>query len=134
MFAADYPFFDVFWTIVIFFTWVLWIWVVVAILSDVFRRGDIGGFTKALWVIFLIVLPFLGALIYLIAQHDGMQTRQLERAEAAQRHFDQHVRAVAGREGGGGVEEIAKAQELLGKGAIDQAEFDTIKAKALTHY
>jgi hypothetical protein len=126
--AADYPFLDVLWTMIIFFTWVIWIWIMVVILTDVFLRRDIGGWTKALWTIFLIVFPFLAALIYLIKQHDGLQQRQLERAGT--------FSAAAARSSAGpsdGVDQIHKAQELLEKGAITQAEFDTIKAKALSY-
>ena len=131
--AADYPFLDVLWTMIIFFAWVVWIWMMVFILSDVFRRSDIGGFAKAAWVVFMILLPFLGVLVYLIAQHDGLQKRNQEQAESAQRVFDDRVRAVAAQQGGGGgaASEIAKAQELLDKGTINQTEFDAIKAKAL---
>lgn len=126
--AADYPFLDVLWTMIIFFTWVIWIWIMIVILTDVFRRRDIGGWTKAAWTIFLIVFPFLAALIYLIKQHDGLQQRQLERAGAFSAAA---TRASAGPSDG--VEQIAKAQQLLEKGAITQAEFDTIKAKALSY-
>jgi Phospholipase_D-nuclease N-terminal len=73
--AADYPFLEIFWTLILFFAWVAWIWIVVTALIDVFRRDDIGGWSKATWVVFVIVLPFLGVLIYLIAQHDGMRER-----------------------------------------------------------
>ena len=130
--AADYPFLDILWTMIIFFTWVVWIWIMIVILTDVFRRHDIGGWKKALWVVFLIVLPFLAALVYLIANHDGMAQRQAERATAAQQSVDEHVRAVAAADGGGSsVDQIHKAQELLEKGAITQQEFDSLKAKAL---
>jgi hypothetical protein len=127
--AADYPLLDVFWTILIFFSWVAWIWILVAILSDVFRRRDIGGFAKAAWVVFVIVLPFLGVLIYLIAQHDGMAQRSAEQVAAAQHQFDERVKAVAASEGPAA--EIEKAGQLLSKGTINQAEFDALKAKAL---
>ncbi len=125
--ASDYPFLDVFWTIVVFFAWVAWIWVVITVLADIFRRHDIGGWTKALWVIFVIIVPFLGVLIYLIAQHDGMRDRSLEQAKSQQAAMDQYVRETAG----GSATEIAKAKELLDSGAITQAEYDSIKAKAL---
>jgi hypothetical protein len=127
--AADYPFLDVLWTMIIFFTWVVWIWIMIVILTDVFRRRDISGWTKALWVIFLIVLPFLGALVYLIAQHDGMSERQAEAARGQKAQMDDYVRSVAGS--GGAAAEIDKAKQLLDSGAIDQTEFDALKAKAL---
>jgi uncharacterized membrane protein YcjF (UPF0283 family) len=125
--AADYPFLDVFWSIVIFFAWLAWIWIAITCFIDIFRRHDIGGWHKAVWVVFIIVVPFLGVLVYLIAQHDGMRERTLEQAKAQQAAMDQYVRDTAG----GSASEIAKAKELLDSGAINQQEFDAIKAKAL---
>jgi hypothetical protein len=130
--AADYPFLDILWSMIIFFTWVVWIWMMITILSDVFRRRDIGGWKKTLWTMFLIVLPFLGVFVYLISNHDRLQERQLERAGVMQRRVDQRVVATNG--GGSGVDEIEKAQRLLKDGVIDQSEFDAIKVKALTYY
>ena len=127
--AADYPFLDVLWTMIIFFTWVVWIWIMIVILTDVFRRRDVSGWGKALWVIFLIVLPFLGALVYLIAQHDGMSQRQADAARGQKAQMDDYVRSVAGS--GGAAAEIDKAKQLLDSGAINQTEFDALKAKAL---
>jgi Short C-terminal domain/Phospholipase_D-nuclease N-terminal len=125
--AADYPFMDVLWSMIIFFFWVIWIWIVITVLMDVFRRHDIGGFAKALWVIFVVILPWLGVLIYLIAQHDGMRERSIKQAQAQQDTFDSYVRETAG----GSADEIAKAKDLLDAGTITQAEFDALKAKAL---
>jgi hypothetical protein len=126
--AADYPFLDVLWTLIIFFAWVAWIWIAITVLGDVFRRDDIGGWGKAGWVVFVIVLPFLGVLVYLIAQHDGMRERSERQAQTQKSAFDQYVRDAAG----GSAAEIAKAKELLDSGAITQSEFDAIKAKALS--
>jgi Short C-terminal domain/Phospholipase_D-nuclease N-terminal len=126
--AADYPFLDVLWSMIIFFVWVIWIWIVITVLIDVFRRDDIGGFAKALWVIFVVVLPWLGVLIYLIAEHDGMRERSMRQAQSQQAEFDQYVRETAGGSAG----EIAKAKELLDSGTITQEEFDAIKAKAVS--
>jgi hypothetical protein len=133
-FAADYPFLNIFWTMIIFFCWVIWIWMMILILSDVFRRHDIGGWHKALWIVFLIVLPFLGVLIYLIANSGGMAERRNQDAQAAQAQFDDYVKSVAATSGGGdggSAGEIAKAKALLDNGTITQAEFDALKAKAL---
>jgi hypothetical protein len=127
--AADYPFLDILWTMIIFFTWVVWIWIMIVILTDVFRRRDISGWVKGAWVVFLIVLPFLGALVYLIAQHDGMSQRQADAARGQKAQMDDYVRSVAGS--GGPAAEIDKAKQLLDSGAITQTEFDSIKAKAL---
>ena len=126
--AADYPFLDVMWSMLVFFMWVIWIWMLIVILSDVFRRRDIGGGTKVLWTIFVIIAPFLGVFIYLLANHDSMAERAAEQARAQQGQMDDYVRSVAG---GGAASEIEKAQGLLTSGAITQAEFDAIKAKAL---
>ena len=127
--AADYPFLDVFWSMIIFFFWVIWIWIVITVLIDIFRRNDIGGFAKAAWVIFVVILPWLGVLIYLIAQHDGMQKRSMDQVAAQKQAFDSQVRAAAGS--GGTATEIAQAKELLDSGAITQAEFESLKARAL---
>ena len=129
MVAADYPFLDVFWTMLVFFAWVIWFWILIVILTDVFRRRDISGWAKALWIIFVIVLPFLGVLVYLIANHDSMAERNMSDAQAQKAQMDDYVRSVAGS--GGAAAEIEKAQALLQSGAITQAEFDQIKAKAL---
>ena len=129
--AADYPFMDLLWSMIIFFAWVAWIWILIVILTDVFRRHDIGGWTKAVWTIFLVVIPFLGVLVYLVAQHDGMAERQQKDVQAQQDQFDSYVRQAAGTGGGGPASEIAKAKELLDSGAITQSEFDTLKAKAV---
>src|SRR5215216_1757820 len=126
--AADYPFMDVLWSMLIFFFWVIWIWIVITVLIDIFRRHDIGGFAKALWVIFVVILPWLGVLVYLIAQHDGMRERSMKQAQAQRRQLDDYVRDTAG---GGAAADIAKAKELLDAGAITQDEFAVLKAKAL---
>jgi Phospholipase_D-nuclease N-terminal/Short C-terminal domain len=132
VFAADYPFMDVLWTMIIFFCWVVWIWIMVAILSDVFRRRDISGWAKAAWTVFLIVLPFLGALVYLISNHDGMADRRVKETQVAKAEFDEYVRSVAHNGGdGGAAAEIEKGKRLLDSGAISQEEFDAIKAKAI---
>jgi uncharacterized membrane protein YcjF (UPF0283 family) len=126
--AADYPFLDVLWTMILFFAWLAWIWIAITIFIDIFRRDDIGGWGKAGWVVFVIVLPFLGVLIYLIAQHDEMRERSEQQVKAQRAAFDSYVRQTAG----GSAAEIAKAKELLDSGAITQSEFDAIKAKALS--
>ncbi len=123
---ADYPFLEVFWTMIIFFAWIAWLWIAITVFIDVFRRKDIGGWKKALWVVFVIVLPFLGVLVYLLANHDGMAERSIERAQANQQAFDDYVRETAG----GGAAEIAKAKELLDAGTINEDEFNKIKARA----
>ena len=127
--AADYPFLDVLWTMIIFFCWVAWIWLLIMIFSDLFRR-DISGWAKAAWVVFLIVLPFLGALVYVIAEGKEMTERRVHDAAAAQARFDDRVRTVAATSGGSAAE-IERAKQLLDSGAITQQEFDQLKVKAL---
>ena len=129
VFAADYPFLDVFWTMLIFFFWVIWIWILVTVLIDLFRRHDISGWGKAAWALFVIVLPYLGVFVYLISQGKGMAERRADEIRASQASFDQYVREAAGSSGPS--DQIAKAKELLDSGAIDQAEFDALKRKAL---
>jgi hypothetical protein len=126
--AADYPFMDVLWTMILFFCWVAWIWMLVIILSDVFRR-DLSGWGKAAWCVFLIFLPFLGALVYLIAEGKNMTERRVRDAQVAQADFDGYVRKVAAN--GGSAGEIERAKQLLDSGAINQEEFEKLKAKAL---
>jgi Short C-terminal domain/Phospholipase_D-nuclease N-terminal len=128
MIAADYPFLDVLWTMIIFFLWVIWFWLLFTVFADIFRRHDISGVKKTVWIIFTILVPFLGVFVYLITQNVGMTERQLERTRAQRDQFDAYVRETAG---GGAAAEIEKAKGLLDSGAITQAEFDAIKQKAL---
>jgi Short C-terminal domain/Phospholipase_D-nuclease N-terminal len=125
--AADYPFLDVLWTMFIFFLFIIWIWILITVFADIFRRKDTSGFGKAAWIIFVILLPYLGVLVYLIANHDGMADRNIKQVEAQQARTDEYIRSVAG----GAAAEIEKAKGLLDSGAITQAEFDAIKQKAL---
>jgi len=129
MVAADYPFLDVLWTMLVIFAWVIWFWLLITVFADVFRRRDTSGFSKVLWIIFVILLPFLGVFIYLIANHDGMAERNEKQLRAQQQQTNEYIKSVAGS--GGAAGEIEKAKGLLDSGAITQAEFDTIKAKAL---
>jgi len=128
VFAADYPFLNIFWTMILFFCWVAWIWMLVMILGDVFRR-DLSGWAKAGWSVFLIVLPFLGALIYLISQGKEMSERSVGQAHVSRAHFDDHGGTVASN--GGAAGQIEKAKSLLDAGTITQQEFEALKAKAL---
>jgi hypothetical protein len=127
--ATNYPFLNIFWTILIFFAWVAWIWIAITVLVDLFRRTDLSGMGKAAWVVFVIVLPFLGVLAYLIVNHEGMAERSSKEVAASQAQFDDYVRKTAGTDGP--ASEIEKAKKLLDSGVITQAEFDAIKAKAI---
>ena len=127
--AYDYPFLGVFWSMLVFFAWVIWFVLLFRIIGDIFTRRDLGGGSKVLWIIFVILLPFLGVFVYLIANNEGMTQRRIERAEAQRQQMDDYVRSTASS--GGAAAEIEKAKQLLDSGAITQAEFDAIKQKAL---
>jgi Short C-terminal domain/Phospholipase_D-nuclease N-terminal len=126
--AADYPFLDVMWTMLVFFLWILWFWLLFTVWTDIFRRDDVSGWGKAGWLIFTILLPFLGVFVYLISQNQGMTRRNVEQARAQRAPLDDYVRETAG---GGTAAEIEKAKALLDSGALTQEEFDAIKRKAL---
>lgn len=127
--GSDYPFLDIFWTLIIFFAWVIWFWLLITILADVFRRHDIGGGKKTLWVLFVIFVPLIGVLTYLLVNSGGMAERSNKEAQTAQAQFDSYVRETAGS--GGAAAEIEKAQKLKDSGAITEEEFQALKSKAL---
>ena len=129
MLAYDYPFLDIFWTMMIFFCWIIWFWLLITVFSDLFRRKDTSGFSKVLWIVFVIILPFLGVFIYLLVNHDGMAERSINQARAQQAQMDDYIRTTAGE--GGAAAEIERAKALFDSGAISQAEFDALKQKAL---
>jgi hypothetical protein len=113
----------------VFFLWIAWFWMLFGVWGDIFRRPDISGLGKTGWFIFTLVLPFLGVFVYLVSQNDGMNRRNVERAQAQQAQLDDYVRSTAG--GGGAAAEIEKAKQLLDSGAISQPEFEALKQKAL---
>jgi hypothetical protein len=124
-----YTFGQAMWTMFVFFMWILWFWLLFTVFGDLFRRHDIGGWGKAGWTIFVILLPFLGVFVYLIAEGRAMGERNVQQAQAAQSQMDAYVRNVASQ--GNASEQIAQGKQLLDSGAITQAEFDQLKAKAL---
>jgi hypothetical protein len=126
---ATYTFGDVMWTMFVFFAWILFFWMLFGVFGDLFGRHDISGWAKAGWTIFVIILPFLGIFVYLISQGKGMGERAQQRAQAQQSQVDDYVRSVASS--GSPTEEIAKGKELFDSGAITQAEYDQLKARAL---
>jgi hypothetical protein len=127
--ATNYPFLNIFWTMLIFFAWVAWIWIVVTVLIDLFRRHDMSGWGKAAWTLLVILLPFVGVLSYLIVNSGGMAERSNKEATDAQAQVDDYIRQTAG--GNGAATEIERGKQLLDSGAINQAEFDSIKKRAL---
>jgi hypothetical protein len=126
---ANYDFASFLWDILVVFAFVIWFWLLITVFADIFRRHDTSGFAKVLWVIFVIIAPYLGVLIYLLVEHKGMAERNVKQVEAQQAQMDAYVKSVAGS--GGAASEIEKAKGLLDSGAITQAEYDAIKAKAL---
>jgi hypothetical protein len=130
MLLADYTFFDFFWSMLVFFLWIMWFWLLFSIWTDIFRRDDISGLGKTGWLVFTIVLPFLGAFIYLITQDDGMRERGIARARRDRERMDSYVRETAGS--GGAAAEIERAKGLLDSGVITQEEFNVLKANALS--
>jgi len=128
MILANTPFLTFLWSLIVIFFMVIYFMMLFSVIVDVFRRRDASGFKKALWLIFLLILPLISLLTYMIVNSTGMADRQLAQAERAQAEFDQHVRSVAA---GASADEIAKAKELLDSGTISKEEFDVLKAKAL---
>ena len=127
--ASSDPFLDVLWDILIVCAWILFVWIAIVVLIDLFRRRDLSGWGKAGWVVLIVILPWIGVLIYLIANHDGMAERSQKQNQAAQAQFDEYVRQAAGK--AGPASEIETAKKLLDSGTITQADFDAIKARAL---
>jgi hypothetical protein len=129
--ANSYPFLSVFWSILVVFGFFIWLMLLFTIFGDLFRRRDIGGWGKALWIVGLIILPYLGVLVYLIAEHNGMAERSEQQQRQAKSQFDDYVRTTATSAGPSG--EIEKAKALLDNGTITQSEYEALKAKALAH-
>jgi hypothetical protein len=132
MVVADVSFGDIFWSVLWFFFLFIWIMLLFHILGDLFRDHSLSGVTKTLWVLFLVFVPFLAVFVYLIARGPSMAERAAAQQQRAQQQFDGYVRDVAATGGGTPADQIAKAKELLDAGAIDQSEFDRLKAKALS--
>ena len=127
--ATDYPLLNIFWTTLLIFLWIAWFWLLIIVFSDIFRRHDVHGWGKALWVFFLIVAPFLGVFIYIIAQGKGMSERRMADAVQAQQQFDSYVKSVATP--ASSADEIEKAKGLLDKGVISPQEYEQLKQRAL---
>jgi hypothetical protein len=127
--TETYPLLEVFWTMLIFFAFFVWIWLLFVVFADLFRRDDASGWVKVVWIIFIIVVPYLGVFVYLIANHKGMTERTIKQQETAKAQMDEYVKSVAGSTDASA--QIANAKTLLDQGTISQAEFDQIKQKAL---
>jgi hypothetical protein len=130
MTGSSYPLLELFWTMLLVFGFVLWFWLLVVVVSDLFRRDDISGWGKAGWTVFMIVFSFLGVLSYLIAQGRAMADRRSDTAAAERSRFERDVRSIAGN-GDRPVDQIAKAKELLDAGTITHEEYELLKHNAL---
>jgi Short C-terminal domain/Phospholipase_D-nuclease N-terminal len=115
-----------------FFFFIIWIWLLIVVFSDIFRSHDIGGFAKAIWVLFVVVLPYLGVLVYLIARGHKMSEHAQQAAQAQDAAFKQYVQQAAGPGSSSPSEELARLADLKAKGVIDDAEFERLKAKVVT--
>jgi ABC-type multidrug transport system fused ATPase/permease subunit len=131
MLGTDYPVLDAFLTMLYFFLFIIWIWLLIMVFIDIFRSHDIGGMAKALWVIFIIILPFLGVLVYLIARGGKMHERAAQEAARQQKAFDQYVRQTAATPGSSTADQLSKLAELKNQGVLSEAEFEAEKAKIL---
>ena len=127
--TTNYPFLDLMWTIAVVFAWMIWFWFLITVFADLFRRDDLSGWAKTGWTIFVLVLPFVGVLTYLLTQGRGMAERRMAEARVSQSQFDEYVRSVSS--GGTAADQIAKAKQLLDSGAITQQDYDALKQKAL---
>src|SRR4051794_10520822 len=132
--ASNYPLMDAFWTMIVFFAWVIWFWMLIVIFSDLFRRSDVSGWGKAGWFVLLLILPYFGVLIYLIAQGKHMAERRQQDAVQSKNQFDDYVRQVSASSSNGkgnAAEEIRQGKQLLDSGAITTDEFEALKRKSL---
>jgi hypothetical protein len=129
--AAAMPLLDLFWAMLWFFLWVAWIWLLIIILMDVFRSDDMGGWAKALWTLFIIFLPFLGVLIYLIARGKGMSERSMKEAVAREQQTQEYIKAVSATSATSSADELEKLARLRSNGTISEEEFQAAKAKIL---
>jgi hypothetical protein len=129
--ASGYPFLSVMWSMFVFFAWILWIWLLIYVYMDIFRRHDIGGWGKTLWVVFTLFLPFIGTFTYLIVEGRAMGDRRTAEAQQAKEDMDAYVRSVAANGAVSSADQIQRANKLLNDGAITQEEYQTLKQKAL---
>jgi predicted membrane channel-forming protein YqfA (hemolysin III family) len=125
------PLLDLFWTMLWFFLFIAWIWLLISIVTDIFRSDDLSGFAKALWILFVIIVPWLGALIYLIARGGSMQERAMRDATERAKAQRQYIQEVASTSGTSSAEELTKLAQLRESGVISTEEFEAQKAKLL---
>jgi Short C-terminal domain/Phospholipase_D-nuclease N-terminal len=132
IFASSYPLLDIFWTMLWIFLFIIWIWLLIMVFGDIFRSRDLSGWGKGLWTFFIIIVPWLGVLVYLIARGGKMHEREVVAAQAQEQAFRQYVQETAASTGNGGADQLAKLADLRDKGVISEAEFQAEKAKVLS--
>ena len=131
MLEYDYPILGIFWTMLILFLWIGWLFILFHVVFDIFRSRDIGGWGKAAWLLLVVIVPLLGVLIYVLARGDSMQQRDVDRARAQQDQLDAYVRQAAGASGVSTADEVAKLSALRDQGVITEQEFASSKSKLL---
>ena len=132
MLFAEFGTGQVFWSMLWFFLWFIWIWLLIVVFGDIFRSHDLSGWGKALWTIFVIFLPYLGVFVYLIARGGKMGEHAAQQAAAQEAQMREYVQNVASSGGGGAADEVARLADLRDKGVITEDEFQQAKAKALS--
>ncbi|MEV4428135.1 SHOCT domain-containing protein [Streptomyces sp. R-07] len=131
----DYPLLNVFWTMLWFFIWIMWLFLLFKVITDIFRDHSLSGWGKAGWLIFCILLPYIGVLVYVIARGKSMGQRDVKQAKESEAAFQEYIRKTAGTQGAGGgspTDELARLSDLKDKGAITAEEFEKAKAKVLS--
>jgi ABC-type multidrug transport system fused ATPase/permease subunit len=131
MLASSYPILDIFLTTLYFFIFIIWLWLLFMVFIDIFRSHDLKGWAKALWVIGIIIMPYLGVLLYLIFRGGKMHERAAQQAAQQQKAFDQYVKQAAGTPGSSTADQLAKLANVKSQGLLTDAEFDAEKAKIL---
>jgi hypothetical protein len=131
MLATNYPILDIFLTTLYFFIFIVWLWLLFMVFIDIFRSHDLHGWAKALWVIGIIIMPYLGVLVYLIFRGGKMHERAAQQAALQQKAFDQYVKQAAGTPGSTTADQLSKLAELKSKGILTDAEFEAEKSKLL---
>ena len=127
--ASNYPLLDAMWTMIVFFAWIMWFWLLIVVFGDLFRRQDASGWAKGGWFVFLLLVPYIGVLVYLIAQGGHMAERRNRQAVQAQEQFESYVRSVSSD--GSAADQIRRGKQLLDSGAITSEEYEALKRKTL---
>ena len=129
--SSSYPLLDFFWTMLEFFLWVIWIWVLIMVFMDIFRSHDLSGWGKAAWFLFVLIIPLVGVLVYLIARGGSMHERAVTRAQQQDAQMQDYIRHAAGNGHATTADQLAKLADLRDRGVITPAEFEREKAKIL---